>query len=175
MNHIGKTSALLLGVLAAMLCLLCACRPAESRYIDDVNAGLVSFTDCAGAFTDSLRTISDTRTVPTTQQLDDIETRLNALSKVCGLLETLEAPQSYTDKQAALSLAMEQYRDALERCRVLLNDYRTYDATIRSYPTPDAGSAAMQEKIGQHYGQFVEALRQARQAFQQAQEMFEGN
>lgn len=175
MNHTWKPSALLLGALAVMLCLLCACRSGKAQYIDKVNAGLVSFTDCAEAFTDSLQVISDVQTVPTTQQLDNIENKLNALSKVCNQVEQLEAPHSYADKQKALSRAMEQYRDALERCRVLLSDYRGYDAEIRSYPTPDEGSAAMQEKIGQHYSQFVEALWQARDTFRQAQAMFEEN
>ena len=156
----------------ALLCLLCSCGPTKAGYIRQVRGGLDDFAACADAFTDSLQQIADVHTVPTTEQCDDIETKLNALSKVCLRLEQLDAPKSCAKQQQALSRAMETYRDALERCRVLLSDYRDFDATIRSYPTPDEGSAAMRQTINEHYTLFIETLRQAQEYLRQAEILF---
>lgn len=149
-----------------VLLALCACGSAQNRYIDEVNRQLVSFTDCANAFTDSLEAISDSRTVPTEVQMNEIEGCIDRLSAVCGQIEAISAPRQYADQQAALREAMHQYADAMEKCRALLEFYRGYDAEIRSYPTPDEGSAAMEQKMRTLYTEFAEAMWQARESLE---------
>lgn len=174
---INKTRKIILfiGCAAVVLLALCACGSANDKYIDEVNDKLVSFTDCANAFSDSMEAISDSRTVPTAAQIDEIEHRIDQLSAVCEQTAAIDAPKDYADEQTALREAMEQYIDALEKCRALLAFYRGYDAEIRSYPTPDEGSAAMQLKLGTLYTDFAEAMWQARESFRQAQAKLEGN
>lgn len=158
-----------------MLVVLYACGSANQNYIDEVNETLASFTDCANAFSDSVEAIADSRKVPTAAQIDEIERRMEQLSAVCEKLGAVEAPKSCADRQAALAKAMEQYADALAKCRTLLEFYRGYDAEIRAYPTPDEGSAAMEQKLSALYSDFAEAMWQARDSFREAQAKWEGN
>lgn len=164
-----------MGVIAALLLLLCACGSAKAQYIDEVNGQLVSFTDSANAFSDSIEALSDSRKVPTEAQIDEIERRMDNLSAICGQLGAIDAPKSCAEQQAALAEAMSQYTDALEKCRTLLEFYRGYDAEIRSYPTPDEGSAAMQQKLSTLYSDFAAAMWQARESFREAQAKLEKN
>ena len=174
MIHSRKTISLLI-CSAALLLLLCACGSAKEQYIDEVNAKLVSFTDCANAFSDSIEAIADSRKVPTAAQIDEIERRMDNLFSVCGQLKAINAPKACADEQAALTEAMGQYTDALQKCRALLEFYRGYDAEIRSYPTPDEGSAAMETKLSALYSDFAEAMWQARASFREAQTKLEEN
>ena len=170
-GHAG-TAALLWACLLAAILLCVGCRGAEARYLDEVQEGLVSFSDCADAFTDSLRAIGEQQTVPPSGQLDHIEQRLDALSAVCHRLASLEAPTSCADRQAALRTAMTQYEDALEKCRVILTFYRDYDEKFHTFNDPEEGSKQMEAELTALYADFTDAMWTAEDSFHAAREAF---
>lgn len=158
---------------AALLMLLfgCASLTPDGRYVGEVNKKLVSFTDCANAFSDSMEQMADSTKIPSAVQIDEAEIRMDALAEVCDEIAAMEAPDAYADKQAALRDAMKLYAQAMTQGRELLEFYRGFDAEIRSYPTPDEGIAAMREKGGTLYADFAGTMRQAAEAFRAAEKM----
>ena len=174
MRKIRKFSILICG-LVALVFVLCSCDSENKRYVDDINDKLVSFADCVDALTDSLNTISEVRTVPTVEQIDEIEGRIDKLSSVCGEIQTLRAPEDYSDVQKAVAKSMGEYKDAMEKCKILMEFYRSYDAEFHLYSTPDEGSAAMEEKLNALYSEFMDAMWQARDSLLIARDKIQEN
>lgn len=137
-------------------------------YIDRMNEGLVSFTDCANALCDSLDDIADRTYAPSDKQLADIQEKLDRLRSACSRLAGQNAPRRYSEAQSALDEAMRDYADAFDKCDALLEFYGTYDELFRQYKDPVEGSAEIEKQERALYGEFAGAMRKATDSFRTA-------
>ena len=142
-------------------------------YAEIMNEKLVSFTDCANAFSDSLEKIADRTYAPSEKQTADIQSKLDRLEKTGKELVGLKAPAAYSEAQSALDAAMADYSDAFEKCRTLLAFYGTYDEMFRKYKDPKEGSAKIEKEERALYGDFAQAMEKATQSFRAACEKFD--
>ncbi len=145
----------------------------KSSYIQTINAKLVSFTDCANAFSDSLEQIADRKYAPSEKQTADIQNKLDRLEKACAALAGEKAPAEYSEAQAALDEAMADYAVAIEKCNALLEFYDAYESMFRKYKNPDKGSAEIEIKEREIYGEFAQAMQKATDSFRAACEKFD--
>lgn len=148
---------------------------AENKYVDAINQKLVSFSDYANAFSDSLEEIAESTAIPTTAQMNNIESCMEKLSDVCAQIQEINAPAKYADAQTALNDSMQKYIDALAKCKELLDFYREYDTKIHSYTNPEEGGAELEKQGKQIYADFADILQQATSAFHTAQAEFNLN
>lgn len=145
---------------------------AEDEYIVSINQKLVSFSDCANGFSDSLEQISQSTALPTSSQLDSIENKAESLSAVCAQIKEISAPDKYAEAQTALNNSMQGYIDAMTKCKELLDFYREYNAKMRSYSSPEDGGAELKKQCSAIYSEFAVMMRQATSEFQTAQTKF---
>ena len=144
----------------------------EKSYAETMNEKLVSFTDCANAFSDSLEKIADRTYAPSDSQIADMQDKLDRLKKACGQLSGNNAPEKYSEAQSALEAAMADYAEAIDKCGVLLDYYRTYDDLFRKYDSPAKGGAQIEKEERTLYNEFAVAMEKATNSFRNACEKF---
>jgi uncharacterized protein YceK len=145
---------------------------AENQYIDTVNQKLVSFSDCTNALSDSLAQVADITTVPTSSQMENIESCMKNLSAVCAQIQVMTPTEKYINAQTMLNDSMQKYTSAMDKCQELLNFYREYDTKIRSYNDPVKGGSELKQQAEQIYAEFADILQQATSEFHTAQAEF---
>ena len=141
-------------------------------YAEIMNEKLVSFTDCANAFSDSVEQIADRKYAPSNSQIADIQKNLDRLEKACKELSGQNAPAAYSEAQSALDAAMADFSDAIDKCGSLLEFYSGYDDMFRQYDNPTEGSAITEKKERALYNEFAKAMQKASDSFRAACEKF---
>lgn len=145
----------------------------DDSYIVAVNAGLVSFTDCANGFCDELDKMAQSSLAPSDATIISVEQAFSRLEASCAGLEGLEAPPEYAAAQEKLNAAMADYRTAFEKYRALMDFYKTYDEQFRKYKSPVTGSAEMAQKGRALYAEFAAAMEQATNSFSEAVQAYD--
>ena len=161
-----------------MLTLACCSQTAANQdskksYSEIIGERLVSFTDCANAFSASLEQIADRSYAPSDKQTADIQDKLERLEKACAGLAGLKAPARYAEAQKALDEAMADYADAIDKCSALLEFYGAYDDMFRKYSNPKDGSAEIEKKERALYDSLSAAMQKATDSFRNACEKFD--
>ena len=144
----------------------------SDEYIVRLNQALVSFTDCANQFSDSLEQVAESKSVPSDAQISAIDSSLGKLERACENLDGIDAPERYSQAQQAINSSMSDYRTAIDKCRALLDFYRGYDEQFRKYKDPAKCSAKMREKGTALYDDFAQAMKQATDSFRSANEAY---
>ena len=145
----------------------------EKSYAETMNEKLVSFTDCANAFSDSLDKIADRPYAPSPNQTAELRVRLDSLKKACAELAGQKAPEEYAQAQSALDKAAADYAEAFDKCGSLLDFYAKYDELFRKYPSPAEGSEAIGKTERALYSDFAQAMEKATLSFRAACEEFD--
>lgn len=145
---------------------------AENEYIDSINQKLVSFSDYANDFSDLLEEMAEKTTIPTTSEIDNIESCTEKLSDICAQIQKINAPSKYTEAQALLNDSMQKYTDALSKCKELLDFYREYNTKIHSYDDPEEGGKELENQCRVIYSEFANMMQQATSEFRTAQAEF---
>lgn len=144
----------------------------ENIYVQSMNEALVSFTDCADQFSDSLEKMASGKSAPSDWQITEMENYLDRLEKVCRTIESLNAPGKYAQAQLAINHSMNEYRAAFEKCRALLDFYKSYDERFHRFKDPIKGSAKMEKTERALYNEFARAMLKATDSFRVASECF---
>lgn len=169
-----KKAIVWFAALACLLVLLCGCtlfgggKTKAKSYAEIMNEKIVSFTDCANRFSDSLDAIAGSLSAPSDRQIAGIEKNLAALEAACDSLAGQKAPAAYADAQKKLDEAMADYGEAFAKCRTLLDFFKTYDTQFRELGDPVEGSAEMEKRERALYGEFADAMRKAADSFRTA-------
>ena len=145
----------------------------DNSYIEKMNDKLVSFTDCANAFSDSVEKIAEVKSAPSNLQIADIQNQLDRLKTACSGLSGQKAPAKYSEAQSALDAAMADYADAIDKCSALLAFYSSYDDLFHKYKNPTEGSAKIEKKERALYEDFAKSMQKATDSFRTACEQFD--
>ncbi len=145
----------------------------EKSYSQLMNEKLVSFTDCANAFSESLERIAGSKSAPSDSQIEDIQNKLDRLQAACIELSGQKAPAEYSAAQKAIDTAMADYSDAADNCSALLEFYGAYDDLFRKFNNPAEGSVEMEKKERALYDRFAKAMMKATDSFRAACEEFD--
>lgn len=140
----------------------------EKSYSEIMSEKLVSFTDCANAFSDSLEKIAGSKSAPSDSQIADIRAALEELKKSCADLAGQDAPAQYAEAQQALDDAMADYSKAIEKCDALLAFYSQYDEMYRKFKNPNEGRAEIEKSERAVYDEFAQSMRTATESFRAA-------
>ena len=134
---------------------------------------LVSFTDCADAFSDSLEKIAGSKSAPSDAQIAEARHALDKLDKACADLAGQDAPSRYAAAQQAFDNAMNDYSGAIKKCRALLDFYSGYDELYRQFSDPAKGRAEIEKRERAVYLEFAQAMQKATESFRAACEKFD--
>jgi uncharacterized protein YukE len=161
---------------AALLLVISGCKAhddnKEKSYSEIMSEKLVSFTDCANAFSDSLEKIAGSKSAPSDSQIAEIRTALDELKKACAGLAGQDAPKQYSEAQQALDDAMEEYSKAMEKCDALLAFYSQYDEMYRKFKNPTEGRSEIEKSERAVYDEFAQAMQTATESFRAACKKF---
>ncbi len=163
----------------SMVLIAAGCSGAESKkspeeiYMESMNHALVSFTDCANEFSDSLERIAASKSAPSDSQIKATDESLAKLEKACRTIGGIDAPAQYAGVQQSMNDAMADYGVAFEKCRVLLDFYRNYDERFHEFSDPVEGSSQMRKEGTALYEDFAQAMMTAIDSFRAAVNQFE--
>ena len=168
-----RKSVMLSAVVCCAICLLllAGCSAGEEKksdYTEIMNGRLVSFTDCVNDFCDTLDEMAGSESAPSDRQIAALSDRLDRLEKACDGLAGLQAPAEYASAQSALNEAVADYRAAFEKCRALLEFFRTYDEQYHAFGSPDEGRAEIEKKERALFDEFAQAMKKATDSFRAA-------
>ena len=161
---------------AVLLLVIAGCSDSgakKNNYAEVLNEKLVSFTDCADDFSAVLEEIAGSPSAPSDKQLVKAYDSLGRLEKACNALSGIQSPAEYVDAQEKLNQAVADYNAAFEKCRALLDFFRSYDELFHSFGNPEQGSAEMEKQERALYDDFAQAMKNATESFRTACEELE--